>query len=231
MEIKGIQKTSLVDYPGRLSAVVFFGGCNFLCGFCHNKHLVRDSSKLESIPASVILQLLKERSSLMDAVVITGGEPTLSKEIDSFLKKIKEISLLIKIDTNGSNPKTIKKLLDNSLIDYVAIDIKTSPEKYKLASGVNINFDTIKETIEIVRESGIEYELRTTCVPAFVTLDDFKKIKEAIGWVKKYYLQQFVNKSTLDPALQECKPYPYPLLYEIKEFVKSFADVCEIRGM
>ena len=109
MEIKGIQKTSLVDYPGRLSTVLFFGGCNFLCGFCQNPHLVRDSGKLDSYPSNNVLKLLKERSSLIDAVVITGGEPTLSKEIGSFLKKIKDIPLLIKIDTNGSNPEIIKK--------------------------------------------------------------------------------------------------------------------------
>jgi pyruvate formate lyase activating enzyme len=231
MEIKGIQKTSLVDYPGRLSSVIFFGRCNFSCGFCHNPHLVRDIDKLESYPAINVLKLLKERSSSIDAVVITGGEPTLFKEIDSFIKKVKEIPLLVKIDTNGSNPEIIKKLLDKSLVDYVAIDIKTSPEKYKLASGVNINFDTIKKTIGIVKESGIDYELRTTCVPSFVTLDDFLKIKDEIGRVKKYYLQQFVNKVTLDPALQECEPYTAVVLNNMMEFVKSFSDVCKIRGM
>jgi pyruvate formate lyase activating enzyme len=231
MEIKGLRKTSLVDYPGKISTVIFFGGCNFLCGFCQNPHLVRDSGKLESYPADDVLKLLKERSSLIDAVVITGGEPILSKEIYSFVEKIKEIPLLIKIDTNGSDPKTIKNLLNKNLIDYTAIDIKTSPEMYRLAAGVNIKFDIIKETIELVKESGADYELRTTCIPSFVTLDDFRKIENEIGHVKKYYLQQFVNRVTLNPALQNCEPYSIDVLNEFKEFVKSFADICEIRGV
>jgi pyruvate formate lyase activating enzyme len=231
MEIKGLRKTSLVDYPGKLSTVIFFGGCNFLCGFCQNPHLVRGNGILDSNSANDVFQLLKDRSSLIDAVVITGGEPTLLKEIDSFIKKIKEIPLLVKVDTNGSNPETIKKLLNKNLIDYIAIDIKTSPERYKFAAGVNINFDTIKETIEFVKESGVDYELRTTCVPSYVVLDDFKKLKNEIGHVKKYYLQQFVNKVTLNPALQNCEPYPVDVLNEFKEFVKTFADICEIRGV
>ncbi|MBN2402073.1 MAG: anaerobic ribonucleoside-triphosphate reductase activating protein [Spirochaetes bacterium] len=231
MGIKGIQKTSLVDYPGKLSTVLFFGGCNFLCGFCHNVDLVCDSGKLNSYSVYDTLKLLKDRSSLVDAVVITGGEPTLFKEIDSFIENIKDIPLLIKIDTNGSNSEVLKKLLGKGLVDYVAIDIKTSPEKYKLAAGVNIEFNKIKETVELVKESGVEYELRTTCVPCYVTLEDFKKIKEETGRVKKYFLQQFVNKATLDPALQECDPYPVGVLDEFKVYVKSFADECEIRGV
>jgi pyruvate formate lyase activating enzyme len=231
MEIKGLLKTSLVDYPGKISTVIFFGGCNFLCGFCHNSNLVLDYGKLDSYPVKSILNLLKERSSLTDAVVVTGGEPTLYKALDSFLKIIKEIPLSIKIDTNGSNPGIMKKLLDKRLIDYAAIDIKTSPEKYKLAAGVNVDFDTVKETVELVKESGIDYELRTTCVPSFVALEDFNKIKEKVGRVKKYYLQQFVNKATLDAALQKCIPYPVTVLDEFKDFVKSFADICELRGV
>jgi pyruvate formate lyase activating enzyme len=231
MKIKGIQKTSLVDYPGRLSSVLFFGGCNFSCGYCHNPELVCNGNNLSSFPASDVLNLLNDRRSLIDCVVITGGEPTLYKELTSFLEKIKEIPLFIKIDTNGSNPDVIEKLLTKSLPDYIAIDIKTSRQKYKIAAGVNIDFNKIIRTIELVKESGIDYEVRTTCVPSYVTLDDFISIKNAIGNVKKYFLQQFVNSNTLDPALQKCSPYPDCVLYEFKEYVKSFAEFCGIRGI
>ncbi len=231
MEIKGLRKTSLVDYPGKLSAVVFFSGCNFLCGFCQNRDLVAGSDRLDSYSENDVLELLRERSSLVEAVVITGGEPTLSKGIDSFLKKIKEIPLLVKVDTNGSNPEIIKKFLDDYLIDYAAIDIKTSPEKYILAAGVNTDFDVIKETVKLVKESGIEYELRTTCVPYIVTLDDLKIIKNEIGRVKRYYLQQFINNTTLDPKFKDYEPYAIASLNEFKDYVKTFADICEIRGV
>jgi pyruvate formate lyase activating enzyme len=231
MEIKGLRKTSLVDYPGKLSTVIFFGGCNFLCGFCQNPDLVSGGGKQEIYPADEVLELLKERSSLIDSVVITGGEPTISKGIELFLKKIKEIHLLVKIDTNGSNPEIIKKFLDLKLVDYAAIDIKTSPEKYSLAAGVNTDFAVIKETIKLVKKSGIDYELRTTCVPSFVTLDDFVSIKNETGKVKKYYLQQFVNKVTLDPSFQNYTPYSIAELNKFKDYVKTFADICEIRGI
>ncbi|MFH0975639.1 MAG: anaerobic ribonucleoside-triphosphate reductase activating protein [Spirochaetota bacterium] len=231
MKIKGIQKTSLVDYPGRLSTVLFFGGCNFSCGYCHNPELARNDNNLNSYSESDVLNLLKDRKSLVDSVVITGGEPTLFQELSPFLEKIKEISLFIKIDTNGSNPDVIENLLNRKIPDYIAIDIKTSPQKYKLAAGVNIDFNKIIKTIELVKESGIDYEVRTTCVPSYVNIDDFISIKNEIGNVKKYFLQQFVNSNTLDPSLHECTPYTESVLNEFKDYVKNFSGFCGIRGI
>jgi pyruvate formate lyase activating enzyme len=231
MDIKGIQKTSLVDYPEKISTVLFFGGCNFSCGYCHNPDLVRGSNYLKSYSETEILEFLKSRTSLVDGVVITGGEPTLQKEIESFIQSIKKIPLYVKIDTNGSNPALIERLLEKSLLDYIAIDIKSSPDKYEIATGVKADTAAIKETVELIKHSGINYELRTTCVPSFVELNDFIKIKEWIGQVKRYYLQQFVNKETLDASLKELNPYPADVLNEFKEVVKMFADVCEVRGL
>ena len=231
MNIKGIQKTSLVDFPGRLSSVIFFYGCNLKCKYCHNPDLVSNNSNLKTYSDVYVLKLLKERASLIDGVVITGGEPTLSKDIDNFIQKIKEIPLKIKIDTNGSNPYVIEKLLNMDLVDYIAIDIKTSPEKYESLTDTYIDFCRINETIKLVKESGIDYELRTTCTPYFVTMDDFKAIKNEVDHVKKYYLQQFVNKITLDPQLKNYVPYTIAVLNEFRDFVKTFADICEIRGI
>jgi pyruvate formate lyase activating enzyme len=231
MDIKGIQKTSLVDYPGKISSVLFFGGCNFSCGYCHNPDLVRGSNDLRTYSESEILEFLKNRSSLIDGVVVTGGEPTLYKDIESFIQTIKDIPLYVKIDTNGSNPSIIEKLLKKSIVDYIAIDIKSSPEKYELAAGVKVNTDLILDTVKLVKDSGVDYELRTTCAPPFVSSNDFIKIKEWIGSVKKYYLQQFVNKSTLDHLLNNCTPYTAAVLYEFQDIIMTFADVCEVRGI
>lgn len=231
MNIKGILKTSLVDYPGRLTTVIFLGGCNLECRYCHNPELICGTSNSDDLNEVDILELIKKRSSLVDSVVITGGEPTLSKEIISFLQKIKEIPLSVKLDTNGSNPALIEELLEKKLVDYVAVDVKTSPEKYQLVTGKDVDFNNIKNTIDIIKKSGVDYELRTTCIPHFVTLDDFKMIKNEVGIIKKYYLQQFVNKVTLDSALKDYKPYSVSVLNEFMTFVKTFADVCEIRGI
>ncbi|MBN2041020.1 MAG: anaerobic ribonucleoside-triphosphate reductase activating protein [Spirochaetes bacterium] len=244
MNIKGLQKTSLVDFPGRLSSVLFLGGCNLRCRYCYNPDLIPRSNHpaesnreditsdfSENYSADYILRFLKKRSKFIDGVVITGGEPTLSSSLDSFLREIRKIPLHIKLDSNGSNPDVIGRLLSEGLIDYAAIDVKTSRAKYNSLTRVNFNFDLLKNSITLLKKSGIDYELRTTCVPEFVTLNDFEKIKAEISHVKKYCLQQFINTKTFDPSVQDYTPYPVSTLNEFAVFIKSFADICEIRGI
>ncbi len=231
MKIKGIHKTSLVDFPGIISTVLFAGGCNLNCRYCYNPELVNNNSTLKEESIEDVLTFLKNRHGLIDGVVITGGEPTLTNSIIDFIKAVKEIQYAVKLDTNGLMPDIIEELLNKNLLDYIAVDIKTSPMKYQSLTRKKVDFTTIKKTIEFIKKSGIDYELRTTCIPDYVTLDDFKKIKNEIGQIKRYYLQQFVNKITLDSSLQKLKPYPISTLNEFKEFVKTFADVCEIRGI
>ena len=231
MNFKGIHKTSLVDYPGKISTVLFAGGCNLNCRYCYNPELVNNSKELETLKVPDILALLKKRHGLIDSVVISGGEPTLLRNIDKFIESIKDIPLSVKIDTNGLMPDVIESLLKKGLLDYIAIDIKTSPEKYESLTRKNVDFSLIKKTIEIVKKSGVDYEVRTTCIPDYITLDDFKSIKKELAGVKKYYLQQFVNKVTMDTAMQEKKPYPISVLNSFKEIVESFAEHCELRGV
>ncbi len=231
MEIKGIHKTSLVDFPGRISTILFAGGCNLNCRYCYNPELVNNSNSLKSESLEDILTFLKKRHGLIDGVVISGGEPTLHKDIKDLINTIKDVPLLVKIDTNGLNPKIIKELLENNIVDYIAIDIKTSPEKYSSLTRKRVDFSRIKSTIEIAKESGIDYELRTTCIPDFVTSEDLQKIKDQVGQVKKYYLQQFVNEITIDTSFKELDPYPVSVLKEFREFVKTFSEICEIRGV
>lgn len=230
MNIKGIQKTSLVDFPGRLSTVLFSGGCNLSCKFCHNPELACNSCALSSYSTEEALEFLNSRQKLIDGVVISGGEPTLSRNIDDFITSLKASSLAVKIDTNGFKPDVIERLLSRNLLDYIAIDIKTSPDKYPFLTDSEVDFGMLKKTVDIVRESGVDYEIRTTCIPYYVTQEDFVRIKNEIGHVKKYYLQQFINSKTLDSSLGEIKPYTLPVLQGFLEYIKTFSDICGIRG-
>jgi Pyruvate-formate lyase-activating enzyme len=174
---------------------------------------------------------LQKRKHLIGGVVITGGEPTLAKGIVAFLEKVKEIGLKVKLDTNGFQPQVLKKLVSQKLVDYVAIDIKTSPEKYPVLTKTKLPFDGILESIALLKDYNTTFELRTTCVPGFVTMEDFHSIKEYVGRVAYYYLQQFHNQHTLDQTLRTLKPYPNDVLYTFQQFVKTFATCCEIRGI
>lgn len=231
MNIRGIYKTSLIDFPGKISTVLFSGGCNLRCRFCHNPDLACNRTHLEKIDNSEALSFLKKRKDLIDGVTFTGGEPTLAKNIDTFLNEVKAISLAIKLDSNGLQPDVIEDLTKKQLLDYVAIDIKTSPQKYNDLVRTEIDFSRIIETINILRSSKTAFELRTTCIPEWVTMDDFISIKSAIGYVDQYFLQQFISDvPLLDESMQIVQPYPVKVLESFKEFVSSFAGVCAIRG-
>lgn len=232
MNIRGLSKNSLVDFPGRISAVIFTGGCNMRCPFCHNPELALNSSSLERISEDDITAFLSRRKGLIDGVTITGGEPALQNDLQDFIIKIRDMGFLVKLDTNGLLPAVILRFARSGLIDYAAVDIKSSPEKYALAAGEKADFNKVRETVDILRSSGIEYEIRTTCVPGIVDLDDIRKIGEFIGRVKSYYLQQFVNRNPmLDPALGSVSPYPAEYLRAMQRAGDAFADRCIIRGI
>lgn len=231
MNIRGLSKTSLVDYPGRISAVVFTGGCNMRCPFCHNPELALNSSPMQ-VTEDEILRFLEKRRGLIDGVTITGGEPSLQADLHEFMKKIKAMGFLVKLDSNGLNPGVISRIIEERLADYFAVDVKSSPEKYSHAAGVNADWKKVKETIELIRSSGTEYEIRTTCVPGFVDLDDISRIPEISGHVKSYFLQQFVNSNPmLDQSLASVSPYPVVYLRQMQAAAAAFADRCIIRGI
>ncbi len=231
MNIRGIQKTSLIDYPQTISTVLFTGGCNLRCLYCHNASLACNDCNLQKYSNDEVLDLLQKRKHLIGGVVITGGEPTLAHGIVGFLKKVKDIGLKVKLDTNGFQPDVLKKLVSDRLLDYVAIDIKTSPEKYHALTKTKLPFDLIIQSITLLKEYRIPFELRTTCVPGFVTIEDFHSIRDRVGNVVYYYLQQFHNHHTLDETLHTLKPYPKEVLFSFQQFVKTFATCCEIRGI
>lgn len=188
----GIEKLSLVDYEGKLACTLFVQGCNFRCPFCHNKDLVLKQNIYYE--EQKILSFLEKRKKQLDAVVITGGEPTLVKELPEVIKTIKQMGYLVKLDTNGTNLKMVKQLVENNLIDYIAMDIKNGYSKYNITCGVdNININNIKESINYIMTCGVDYEFRTTLVKEFHQEEDIYEIKEMIKGAKKYYLQCFVN--------------------------------------
>ncbi len=232
MNIRGIYKTSLIDFPGKICAVFFTGGCNLRCGYCHNPDLALNSQDLPLTSNEEALALITKRKNVLDGITLTGGEPTLSDNIDSFLELVKEMGMAVKLDSNGLRPRVLERLIARRLIDYAAIDIKTSPEKYSKMTGREVDFNLIVESIDILRSGGCEYEVRTTCVPNFVTGDDIEKIGDSIGRVTNYNLQQFQRDiGLLDPTLERIDPYPAETLIRFRDMVLNFADRCVIRGM
>ncbi len=192
MIIGGFQKTTLLDYPDKIACIIFTQGCNLNCPFCHNSSLI-NKSKESLISEKEIFDYLEKRVGILEGVCITGGEPLLQKDIGTFIQRIKSYGYKVKIDTNGSNPELLKELLDKKLIDYVAMDIKNTFDKYEITSGKKVNIDNIKKSIDIINKSKIDYEFRTTLVKEFHNINDIENICKILKKNSKYYLQNFVN--------------------------------------
>lgn len=225
--IGGFQKSSLIDYPGKISAIIFTQGCNFRCPYCHNPELgvnFRGKATSTFYQSDSVLQFLKTRKGKLDGVVITGGEPTLHKGLPEFITEIKTIGFDVKLDTNGTNPQMLQYLISKNLVDYVAMDIKAPLEKYQEIVCCNVDVENIKKSIEILKTSGIDYEFRTTVVKAQLTLEDFKEIGELINDCSKYYLQRFLPTKTLDELYLNKKTYSdeefEPILENLKKHIK-----------
>jgi pyruvate formate lyase activating enzyme len=231
MNIKGIHKTSLIDYPGKICSIFFSGGCNMRCRYCHNPELVMQNSKTPVVGNDEAIAFVEKRKGLLDGIAITGGEPTLSKNLIPFLRSLRATGVSIKLDTNGLQPGIIEAVLENKLVDYIALDIKTSPEKYGDLTGREDAFPYIRKTLVAVKIADIDYEIRTTCIPGYVEFDDIKKIAREIGFVKRYYLQQFVAEKTLDASLANVRPFQRSVLEAYCAYLKGFAEVCAIRGL
>ena len=234
MKIGGLQKLTLIDYPGKIACTVFLIGCNFRCPFCYSSELVLPE-KIKNQPIiseKDLFVFLKERQELLDGLVICGGEPTINKDLLEFAEKVKKLGYLIKLDTNGSCPEMIKKIIDRKLIDYIAMDIKAplEKEKYEKAIGGKVNLNKIKKAVEIIKKSGIDYEFRTTVVPGIHSKKDIIQIAQELSPAKRFYLQSFRSEKTIDPRFNKVKPYSQQDLFEIKKSVFLFFDVCEIRG-
>lgn len=228
MKIAGFDKLSLLNYPDMVSATIFTNGCNFLCPYCQNSALVLDSQKNILIPEEEVLDYLSERKKLLDGVCITGGEPTIQKDLKEFITKIKALGLKVKLDTNGSNPEMLKDLIDNNLIDYVAMDIKTVFSKYNQITNRNIDTDLLRRSIEIIESSNIDYEFRTTVVKEYVSYEDLIFILDYLN-CKKYYLQKFEDRQS--NIVYHLEAYSEEELKEIYNKLKEKYDFIKIRGL
>lgn len=207
MIIGALQKTSLIDYPGEIAAVIFTQGCNFRCPYCHNPELV-DSTKFQKpLTIEYVLDFLDYRKNLLDGVVITGGEPTIHYDLPEFIQKIKRMGYSVKLDTNGTNPNMIRRVIDLGLVDYIAMDFKAPLGKYEEVVRTQVNIQDIFESVNVIKNSNIHYEFRTTIVKQLLTPLDIQTIKVEIGSGEKYCIQEFNPTKTLDEDFLKCSTF------------------------
>lgn len=230
MKFYGMQKMTLLDYPGYVACTLFTGGCNFRCPFCHNALLVLDLDENYTIPEEEVLAFLKKRQGLLDGVCVTGGEPLINKDIGDFLSKVKELGFKIKLDTNGTNPALLKELVLQKLVDYVAVDIKNSPEKYAETVGLkSFDMSTINQTVNFLMTGSVDYEFRTTVTKQFHTEKSMEEAARFIRGAKRYFLQNFVDSGNLigSGITGQSKEEMEKLLSVVKKYVP---DSC-LRGI
>jgi pyruvate formate lyase activating enzyme len=227
MKLGGLQKVTLIDYPGEVAATIFTNGCNFFCPYCHNSQLVKENEY--DITVADVFDYLIKRKSKLSGVCITGGEPTIQNDLVSFIEKIKDLGYKVKLDTNGSNYEMLKELIDKELIDYVAMDIKTNIEKYPSMAPKNI-ISNIKESIILIQSSNIEYEFRTTVVPGLHDKNIMKDISKLLEGSKKYYIQNFKPGNSLDKEFDNKRTFTGNELQEFKSILDKYIDNVEIRN-
>lgn len=228
--IKGFIKNSFVDYPGKVAATVFTGGCNFSCPFCHNGELVKSPGKIKSIETWEIIDFLEKRKGLIDGLVITGGEPTLWPGLRDFIVKIKSMGFSVKLDSNGYEPLVLEKLLQEGIIDYIAMDIKNSPEKYAQTAGLKtLDISRIIKSIQLIKESGISYEFRTTVMKEFHSKEDLIIIGEWLKGSEKYVLQNY-NPKEGQVEDKIFTPFSKEELSEYKSLLSDYIQKVEIRN-
>ena len=232
MQIGGLVKNSLIDFPGKLSSVIFFSGCNFDCPYCHNPDLASGCSAYDgAINFNEICRFLETRQNFLDGVVISGGEPTLQTDLIQICTQIKNLGYPLKLDTNGSRPGVLRHLIDEGLVDYIAMDLKTDPYLYTTYIKPDCNPDPIFSSIQIIMNAGIDYEFRTTCVKPIVTRLTVERICERIHGARLYVLQHFRKNEILHPEFFRDCDYEYcdDELRQLKALADQWVDKCIIR--
>lgn len=230
MRIDGLQKMTLLDFPGKVACTVFTGGCNFRCPFCHNALLVTKLPEKPDYSEDEILSFLEKRTGLLDGVAITGGEPLLNPDIADFIRKIRSMGYAVKLDTNGSFPERLKAIVGEGLVDYVAMDIKNRKEKYAETIGLkNLDLSKIEESVEFLKTGAVDYEFRTTVVEQFHTVEDIRAAAEWISGAKRYFLQNFVDSGEL--ICGEVSGVDKETMLKMKSAAADFVPQTEIRGI
>ena len=229
MKLYGLQKMTLLDFPGHVACTVFLNACDFRCPFCHNFELV-DGTAPPLMEEEEFLSFLKKRQGLLDGVAFTGGEPCLHRDLPELMRKVRALGFAVKLDTNGQHPAMLKQLLDEKLIDYCAMDVKNSPAKYAVTCGLpELDLTQIRESISLLKNSGIDYEFRTTVIRQFHEAEDFDGIGEMISGAKRYFLQAFTDRDTVPyaglsaPSREEMEQYA--------DIARKYVEQVQIRGM
>ena len=231
MFVSGLQKLTLLDYPGRVACTVFTGGCNFRCPFCHNAPLVLPERLAEDITAEEVLAFLKKRRGVLDGVAVTGGEPLIHPELDDFLAKLRELDYSIKLDTNGSDPEHLARLIEAGLVDRVAMDIKNSPELYGKTIGVpNYDLSKVETTKNFLLAGNVEYEFRTTVVKGLHTRESLIGAAKWIAGAKEYYLQQFKDSGSLIEG-SGLSAFDEKEMHALAEAVSDYVPTVSVRGV
>ncbi len=230
-KIAGLQKLTLLDFPGKVACTVFTEGCNFRCPFCHNASLVTHTGETEGYSVEYILDFLKKRQGIIEGVCISGGEPTLMPGLEEFIRSVKDLGFAVKLDTNGTRPEILRHLVNEGLIDYVAMDIKNSREKYALTSGLDENFDIskIEESASYLMSGAVDFEFRTTVVDPLHDTDDFQHIGEWLSGDERFFLQKFIDSG--DVIGRGLEAYSDEKMHEFLNTLKSFVPNAQLRGM
>lgn len=230
MRIDGLQKMTLLDFPGRVACTVFTGGCNFRCPFCHNALLVTELPENPDYTTDDVLDFLKKRAGLLDGVAITGGEPLLNPDIADFIREVRKLGYTVKLDTNGSFPDRLIDIVENNLVEYVAMDIKNCKERYAETIGLK-TFDIypIEKSVDFLKDNRVDYEFRTTVVNDFHTVEDIRKAAEWIGGAKRYFLQNFVDSGNL--ISKSVSGVDRETMKKMKTVAADFVPNTEIRGL
>lgn len=229
MIIGGFQKFSLIEYPGKTSAIIFTRGCNFRCPYCHNPELVLPEKYAPEIPLEVIFDFLKTRRGKLDAVCLTGGEPTQHADLITVIKRIKDMSFLVKLESNGSRPEVLKAIIDQKLIDYLAMDLKAPLEEYERVAGCQISGASIRQSIHLIMDSGVDYEFRTTVIKSLTSKEDLRKIVTSITGAKKYYLQKFTPSKLVNDRCNSEDNYSDEELFQLAQEFMQYVEFCGVR--
>ncbi len=229
MNIQGLQKLTLLDYPGKMACTIFTAGCNLRCPFCHNSRLVINPEKQSEYSDDEIFSFLKKRAGILDGVAITGGEPLLQNDIEDFIRRVRELGYSVKLDTNGTFPEKLRDLVEKGLIDYVAMDVKNSPELYAETVGISgYDISKIKESIDFLLEGKVDYEFRTTVVREFHSVFGMNSLGEMIKGAKRHYIQGFIDSGELIGFGMSAVPLEE--MERMKKIMFQYVDECEIRG-
>lgn len=230
MYLCGLQKLAMVDYPGKLAATVFTGGCNLRCPFCHNALLVTRLDETPELGEEAVLSFLATRTKLLDGVVLSGGEPLLQPDAADFLRKIRQMGFAVKLDTNGFFPDRLSAILEEGLVDYVAMDIKNAPEKYPITCGIpGLDTAPVAESVKLLRQSGVDFEFRTTLVREFHTPEDLLAIGRWLEGSPRYFLQAFVDSGNLVGS--GCSPFTPQEMRDFTQLLRPFFREVSLRGV